>query len=65
VILFPVYRGKMELQFGDKKYGIPKTTLDYWPSKGFSALSVEKNSRLKHVFTLHSNSNLRENFINP
>jgi hypothetical protein len=60
---FPFIGKKMELQCGDKKYRIPKSTLDYWLSKGFSALSVEKNSRFEHVFILHSNSNLRENSI--
>jgi len=27
-------------------------------------MTVEKNSRYKHVFALHSHSNLRENSIN-
>jgi hypothetical protein len=31
---------------------------------GFSAISVGKNCRFKHVFTPHSNSNLKENSIN-
>jgi len=64
VKLFPVHRGKMATQFGDKKYGIPNTTLQYWPSKRFSAVIVERIADLGMYSTLHSNSNLRENSIN-
>jgi hypothetical protein len=35
VKLFPVHRGKMEPQFGDKNYGIPKTNHGIGQAKGF------------------------------
>ena len=56
--LFPVHKGKMGTQFGNKKYGIPKTTLQHRPNKRFSAMSVERIADLS-MYTYSNNTQTR------